>query len=66
MRSLVFVVVILVLAGCSDDKSGLSPAEKARRAPRMSEDVWKVYGGVESGVTDNKETDRKKDDQEKK
>lgn len=66
MRSLVFVVAILVLAGCSDEKSGLSPAEKAKRAPRMSEDVWKVYGGVESGVTDDKQTDRKKDDQEKK
>ena len=66
MRSLVFVVAILMLAGCSDDTSGLSPGEKAKRAPRMSEDVWKVYGGVESGVTDDKQTDRKKDDQEKK
>jgi hypothetical protein len=52
MRLLGLIVALLILAGCSDDKSGLTPAERAKKARGMSEDIWKVYSGTESGVDD--------------
>jgi curli biogenesis system outer membrane secretion channel CsgG len=60
MRPVILVLAALILAGCADEPSGSTPAERARRAPPMSEDVWKIYGGTESGVTGDK-TDEKTD-----
>jgi hypothetical protein len=47
------VLVLLTtafLVGCSDAPSG----EKDKRPVGISEEVWKVYSGTESGVTDDK------------
>lgn len=48
-------VLACALVGCSDDKAGLSPAERAKGKGGMSEDIWKVYSGAESGVADDKD-----------
>lgn len=62
MRLLVLAVVMAAVCGCSDSRDGLTPAERAKRAPQMSDEVWKVYSGTESGVSDAK----KDESQEKK
>ena len=59
MRLLLLSVAALLLAGCSDSRDNLTPAERARRAPRLDEGTWKVYGGTESGVTDEKKDEPK-------
>jgi hypothetical protein len=61
MRVLIISVAALILVGCSDSRDTLTPAERAKRAPRLDEGTWKVYGGTESGITDDK-TDGKKDE----
>jgi hypothetical protein len=56
MRLLVVFLALLAWSGCSDSRDTLTPAERARRAPRLDQGAWKVYGGTESGVTaDTKE-----------
>jgi hypothetical protein len=52
MRSLLLLLTVLVTLGCSDDQSGLTPAERAKKGRGMSEEYWKVYSGTESGVSD--------------
>jgi hypothetical protein len=44
------LVTAALLVACSDAPS----SEKDKRPVGMSEEVWKVYGGTESGVTDDK------------
>jgi hypothetical protein len=54
MRSLFPLVValaVLALGACSEKPSGEAP-KKGGLSSGMSEDIWKAYGGTESGVTD--------------
>jgi hypothetical protein len=48
---LVVALVVLALGACSENPSGEAP-RKGGLSSGMSEDVWKAYGGAESGVTD--------------
>jgi hypothetical protein len=60
MERLLLAVIVLVLCGCSEDKSGLSPAERAKQGHGMSDEIWKIYSGTESGVSeDDKKGDAK-------
>lgn len=50
---LVAVLGLALLGGCSEAPPGPAPAGgKGERPIGMAEDVWKVYGGVESGAGD--------------
>lgn len=59
MRLLVVIALSASLWGCSDSGDGLTPAERAKRAPKMSDEVWKVYSGTESGVSDAKKDEQR-------
>ncbi len=53
MRLLTGVLFLVGLLGCSEPPRGQNPGEKPKGggiASGMSEDVWKIYGGTESGV----------------
>jgi hypothetical protein len=62
MRLLIVVAIAVLLAACTESGDGAKSGEKAKRPIGMSEEIWKIYGGAESGVTD----DTKDKPQEKK
>jgi hypothetical protein len=51
MRLLVLAVT-LSLTACSDAGTAPASGEKAERGQGMSEEIWKIYSGTESGVSD--------------
>jgi hypothetical protein len=53
MRTVFIALILLGLAGCTDSQP--EPASKSgeKRPVGMSEDIWKVYSGAESGVGDD-------------
>lgn len=54
MLCVVAVVVALGMGACSESPSGQEPKKKPGISSGMSEDIWKAYGGTESGgVTDD-------------
>jgi hypothetical protein len=60
MLRLGLLFAFLLLAGCSEDQSHLTPAERAKKGRGMSEDIWKIYSGTESGVADEQSDAAKK------
>jgi hypothetical protein len=46
------LTVILALAACTDAGTAPASGEKAKRGQGMSEEIWKIYSGTESGVSD--------------
>ncbi len=55
IRYLVVIVTALGLGACSESPSAQGPKkERSGLSSGMSEDIWKAYGGTESGgVSDN-------------
>jgi hypothetical protein len=54
LRLLTGALLLIGLVGCSEPSRGQNPAEKPKRggiAAGMSEDIWKIYGATESGVS---------------
>ena len=51
-RRLLLALIGLALVACSEDQSGTSPAERAKQGKGMSDEIWKIYSGTESGVAD--------------
>lgn len=51
-RRLLLVLIAAALSACSEDRSGLGPAERAKQGKGMSDEIWKIYSGAESGVGD--------------
>ena len=52
MRGFHLVVAIaaaLGLAACSESPSATEPKERTGISKGMSDDIWKAYGGMESG-----------------
>ena len=64
MRRVVLVLALL-LAACSES-GGEKSEDKSKRPIGMSEEIWKIYGGVESGVGADKSEDKKDPPTEKK
>lgn len=60
---LVVIVTALGLGACSESPSGQGPKERSGLSSGMSEDIWKAYGGAESGGVSD---DAKDKPQEKK
>ncbi len=52
------LAALLAVAGCSDAPGGGGRPQE--RGKGMSEDVWKVYSGTESGVSESEAPDKKK------
>jgi hypothetical protein len=54
LRLLTVTLLAVGLLGCSEPPRDQNPAEKPKSgggiAGGMSEEVWKIYGGAESGV----------------
>jgi len=55
----ILLAVVLIAAGCSKGPEAPSSGEPPKRPVGMSEEVWKVYGGAESGVTEEKKDTRR-------
>ncbi|HEU4439039.1 MAG TPA: hypothetical protein VFT36_07295 [Methylomirabilota bacterium] len=58
-RRLLLALIGLALAACSEDQSGTSPAERAKQGKGMSDEIWKIYSGTESGVADEAKEPKK-------
>lgn len=61
MRSLVALLlpIVLLVGGC--DGGPIKTEDKSKRPVGMSEEIWKIYGGAESGVMEDKPKDAPQD-----
>lgn len=67
IRALCLVVLAGFLAGCSEDRAGAREKDRKPSLSKGADEFMKVYGGVESGVTDaSKKEPEKAQPEEKK
>jgi hypothetical protein len=53
MRHLIPLLgAVLLFAACTESGEGAKSGTKERRPGGMSEEIWKIYSGTESGVAD--------------
>ena len=56
MMRIILALAVLAVFGCSDG-GAFKTEEKSKRPVGMSEEIWKIYGGAESGVMEDKPKD---------